>query len=316
MELETLKVCIDGVDCSGKTTLWNELHRHSGYRWKNEDRSFVTMVVYARLHGRAKADDYERQLIHDLGNLNNKYVLINPSWKTVEERFLRRGDDLHDHGTMRKIHALYSDLIEKVSAFPNVLVLTGEEDSKEAASQVHEWILSQDSVGIDGLVDLVRRHAAASGGETSPMRFSFLESGDFPQHEPGILDPEWVKVRFPSVKPATVEEFNRMVDVFSDTIDKELRGENMYGRKETDRSRRFIFTQDACVSFIQAMVRGGMMKFYVAFRSSHAVDVFPADVRLMYHMAKVARDKLTAVGLDPSARVLFDFTLNSAHTVA
>lgn len=314
MEFETLKVCIDGVDCSGKTTLWNAIHKVSDYRWKLEDRSFVTMVVYARHHGRRKAKDYHRQLIKDLSNLNNKYVLINPSWDLVESRFKVRGDDLHSLEALKSIHAHYSDVISEVSDFPNVYVLDSTEDVFDSSKKIAQWLNSQEESSIDKVVDLVQRHASNSiNKESSPLSFSFVEDGSFPQHEPEILDPSWVKERFPAVKPATVEEFNEMSEKFLETLRNELNGINMYGKPQTLSSRRFIFTQDACVSFIQAMYRDDMLKFYVTCRSSHVIDVFPADIRLMYHMCKNASDTLN---IKKDSKVLFEFVMNSAHVVA
>lgn len=314
MEFETLKVCIDGVDCSGKTTLWNAIHKASGYRWKLEDRSFVTMVVYARHHERKKAADYHRQLIRDLNNLNNKYVLINPSWNTIEERFNVRGDDLHSLEDLKKIHAHYADIIKEVEKFPNVYVIDSSEDAQETAKKISTWLDNQENSSIDKVVDLVRQHASNSKNlETSPLNFSFVINGNFPEDQPQILDSKWVKSRFPAIKEATVEEFNEMVHKFSKTLDDELKGINIYNKPQDLSSRRFIFTQDACVSFVQTMFRDGMMKFYVTCRSSHVVNVFPADIRLLYHMCKIAHQKLD---LSKDTKVLFEFTLNSAHIVA
>jgi len=316
MELETLKVCIDGVDCSGKTTLWNELHKISDYRWKLEDRSFVTMTVYARHHKRTKSHDYYRQLITDLSNLNHKYVLLHPSWDIIEERFNKRGDPLHSLDALKAIHKIYGDIVNEVREFPNVLILDGTGTPEQVALQTHEWILSQDGTDLNGLVSLIgRRCDAAPCREVSPLRFSFIEEGTFPQHEPEILDPNWVVQHFPRVKPATVHEFQDMVRAFEETLADELAGRNIYGRPEGPGSRRWVFTQQACVSFIQVMLRDNMLKFYVTCRSSHVHDVFPADIRLMYHMAYIAAQKLKP-WVNDRTRIFFDFTLNSAHTIA
>lgn len=314
MELESLKICIDGCDCSGKTTLWNAIHKATDYRWKLEDRSFVTMVVYARLHGRKKLKDYERQLLDDVNNLNNKYVLINPKWDLIESRYNVRGDDLHSFEALKKIHAIYHDVIESISGHPNVLVLSGEEDAKDAALKVDSWIRSQDECNIETLTKFIQAAAAASPrGEASPLKFSFIEPGSFPEDDPRILDFSYVKHAFPAMKEDTVVEFNKMVSDFMNTVDKELRGENIYGLPQTLSSRRFIFTQDACVSFIHAVVRDGTLRFYVHCRSSHVYNVFPSDIRLMYHMCKLVHSKL---GLSEDVKAHFDFVLNSAHTVA
>lgn len=313
MELEVLKVCIDGCDCSGKTTLWNQIHKVSNYRWKLEDRSFVTMVVYARLHGRKKLPDYERHLKEDLSNLNNKYVLVNPSWETIERRYRVRGDDLHDLPALKKIHSLYAEEIEKISHLPNVLVVNGEDDINELALSAHNWLAKNETVDISRAVDLVQKHVLGSvRGEVSPLKFTLIDDGSYSEDEPRILDYEYVRQHFNKIKPATVVEFNKMVDTFVDTVDKELRGDNIYGTPQGLNSRRFIFNQEACVSFVQAMVRDEMLKFHVMCRSSHVLDVFPADIRLLYHMCRRVHEKL---GLSKNTKVQMNFILNSAHLV-
>jgi thymidylate kinase len=313
MELEVLKVCIDGSDCSGKTSLWNKIHKISHYRWKLEDRSFVTMVVYARLHGRKKLNDYRRQLVEDLSNLNNKYILMNPSWKTIESRYLERGDDLHDIDALRKIHAIYAEEIEKISNLPNVLVLNGEDDINDLALKAHMWLQNQENVSIADAVSLIQRHVSGIGtGEVSPLRFSLIDDGNYSEDDAKILDYEYVRQNFDKIKPATVEEFNKMVNTFMNTIDKEVRGDNIYGAPQSLSSRRFIFHQEACVSFVQALYRDDMLKFHVMCRSSHVIDVFPADIRLLYHMCHRAHKSLN---LPKGTRAQLNFTLNSAHLV-
>lgn len=313
MELEVLKVCIDGSDCSGKTSLWNKIHNISGYRWKLEDRSFVTMVVYSRLHGRKKLPDYQRQLMDDLSNLNNKYVLVNPSWDTIESRYMERGDDLHDLEALRKIHGLYAEEIEKISRLPNVFVLNGEDDLGDMASRAHLWLNKQESVSLEGVVSLVQSCVQGSkAGEVSPLKFSLIDDGNFSEDDERILSYDYVHQHFDKIKPATVVEFNRMVHDFMETIDKELRGDNIYNSPQGLTSRRFIFHQEACVTFIQAMVRDEMLKFHVTCRSSHVLDVFPADIRLLYHMCHRTHKRLS---LPADMKAQLNFTLNSAHLI-
>lgn len=313
MELEILKVCIDGVDLSGKTTLWNRLHKESGFRWKLEDRSFVTMAVYAIHHNRPKAADYYRQLIEDLSNLNIRYVLFNPSYSLIEERYKKRGDDLYSLSSLSTIREIYSVIIKTVAGFPNVLVLDGTESEEENTKIVKDWLTKAESVTLDDVTKLVlQRTMASSSGEVSPLRIQFIDTFELKQEYGDILDSDWVTKSFPAVKHATVEEFNHMFESFSSKIDDELAGRNMYSRKETLSSRRFVFTQDACVSFIQAIVREGVLKIDVVCRSSHAKDVFPADLRLVYKIAKMVSSKLKSVGL-AEEKVMFNFTLNSSH---
>ena len=46
------KIIIEGPDLAGKTTLFSKIHELTQYRWNIQDRSALSMLVYAKLYDR------------------------------------------------------------------------------------------------------------------------------------------------------------------------------------------------------------------------------------------------------------------------
>ena len=80
------KIILEGPDLSGKTTLYKQMHNLSNYRWNIQDRSSLSMVVYARLYDRPDFYHVE-SLKQELNNLNNIMVILLPSWSVIADRF-------------------------------------------------------------------------------------------------------------------------------------------------------------------------------------------------------------------------------------
>ena len=73
------KIVLEGCDLSGKTSLYNSIHKGSGFRWNIEDRSTLSMCIYANQYGR---DDYyhRKNLALELSNLNNTWCFSILTW--------------------------------------------------------------------------------------------------------------------------------------------------------------------------------------------------------------------------------------------
>ena len=54
IELDT--ITIEGPDLAGKTTLYNQLHRKTGYKWNIQDRSVLSMLCYSIFYNRGDDD--------------------------------------------------------------------------------------------------------------------------------------------------------------------------------------------------------------------------------------------------------------------
>ena len=44
------KIIIEGPDLAGKTTLYDKMHKISKYRWNIQDRSALSMLIYAKMY--------------------------------------------------------------------------------------------------------------------------------------------------------------------------------------------------------------------------------------------------------------------------
>ena len=83
---------LEGPDLAGKGTLYRNLHKASSYRWNIQDRSFLSMLVYAKMYGR-DTGLHARGLWGELTNLNNRFILMLPTYEAVLERYKIRGDE-------------------------------------------------------------------------------------------------------------------------------------------------------------------------------------------------------------------------------
>ena len=75
---------IEGPDLSGKTTLYNQIHKKTGYRWNIQDRSALSMVVHAKLYNRDEFSHIEN-LNNEINNLNNHMIILLPDWKIISK---------------------------------------------------------------------------------------------------------------------------------------------------------------------------------------------------------------------------------------
>ena len=63
------KIILEGPDLSGKTTLFNRLHQATNFKWNIQDRSTLSMLVYAKLYNRDQFC-YVENLNKELNNRN------------------------------------------------------------------------------------------------------------------------------------------------------------------------------------------------------------------------------------------------------
>ena len=115
-------IFIEGPDCSGKTTLYEMIHKETGYKWNIQDRSALSMLIHARYYGRDTFNHIE-QLKRELHNLNNQLIICLPAWKVIVDRFQKRGDPIQNITSLRKIYDLFQDATEEFQRYPNVTVI-------------------------------------------------------------------------------------------------------------------------------------------------------------------------------------------------
>ena len=89
----------------------------------------------------------------------------------------------------------------------------------------------------------------------------------------------------------------------------EIFGKNEYNRTESHESRRFVYCDNRCISFIQFAIRDSVMDFNFVLRSSEVEKVFNHDLKFLYYLASTCYDMFK----DHCNSARLRFNLNSAH---
>ena len=101
---------IEGPDCSGKTTLYNKLHQATNYQYNIQDRSCMSMFVYAKMYERDNTSIWFDKILDDLKRLDTLYIIMLPSESVLLERLKIRGDELQDEISVLEVRNHFRNL--------------------------------------------------------------------------------------------------------------------------------------------------------------------------------------------------------------
>tara|TARA_Y100000310_G_C20639798_1_gene793267 strand:+ start:869 stop:1774 length:906 start_codon:yes stop_codon:yes gene_type:complete len=295
----TQNLFIEGSDCAGKTTLIKKIHNMTGYRWHIHDRSQISRKIFAGIYERS-LDNLESDLHLEISNLNNRFVFLYPDFETIKSRFLKRGDEIHkDISSIKRVYDEFLDAYIILSQLPNISGYS-DDDTGEIAAKLSAYLDVIERCMIREVSDQVSRFVKNTSNESYPLSFTLYDDGKFEEASEDSLcyEPE--------------KEYYFMIhDSLIHKIEMELSGENEYNRVEDFESRRFIFADKSCISFIQVAIRNNIMDFHVVLRSTDVVTTFPHDLKFLYYLASRCWNKI-GLGCD-SCRLRFN--LNSAHII-
>jgi len=126
--LKFFNINIEGPDCSGKTTLYNRLHKATNFKYNIQDRSCMSMFVYSKLYNREDSSVWFDKILDDLKRLDTLYVVLLPSEKCILKRLKIRGDDFQDNESILEVRNYFRNIAKMgFGSFPNVLVLEEED---------------------------------------------------------------------------------------------------------------------------------------------------------------------------------------------
>ena len=149
---------------------------------------------------------------------------------------------------------------------------------------------------------LTKNVGATYGKECSPLKFRLSYKN--PDQDPAILTHE----------PEESYYANILSGVLSNIRD-EIAGKNEYGKLQMpSRTRRFIFTQDSCISLIHTMLRNTVLDVHVVCRSSDVENTFLYDLKFLYYLSGRILRRLNLPS--NSTQCNLHVTLNSAHIIA
>ena len=268
-------IFIEGPDCSGKTTLYEMIHKQSGYQWNIQDRSALSMLVHAKYYGRDTFNHVE-QLKRELYNLNNQLIICLPEFEVIAERFAKRGDPIQNLRSLHKLYKLFSEAAEEFQHYPNVTVIRSVVDKTLVNSLVNQYrSFERKSVHHlrDSMLQMIGTSASNRFNEVVGLNFVHYDTGDFTDVDKEMLLYEKEKDYYERIESAVFK-----------TIKNELAGDNPYNRKESINSRRFIYTDDSCIATCHFLIRDDHMDARFYLRSSNVKDTVHFDLNFLKHL--------------------------------
>ena len=294
-------ITLEGPDLSGKTTLYSALHKATSYAWNIHDRSCLSMLIHAKQYERDcffHTENFKSEIL----NMNNKLVILLPEFEVIRDRYNQRGDDIQSLKDIKLLHAEFMNYAETLERLPNVLIV--RDTTQHIVKQIVEAFSSTETASLDEISKMVFDYASASiGYEATPLTFTIYDDGNFLESDPSVMNYDLEK-----------EYYNRILSTITKTIQDELEGKNPYKRLESVYSRRFIYTDNTCISLIHASYRENILDVHFVLRSSEVAATFKHDLKFLYYLTSFV---FSSLGLNNSKdSVRMRFNLNSAHILS
>jgi len=288
---------IEGPDCSGKTTLYNQLHKKTNFKYNIQDRSCMSMFVYAKMYEREDSSLWFDKILDDLKRLDTLYILLLPSEVTILNRLEKRGDEFQDKDSILKVRSYFKNVAKMgFGSYPNVLVLE-EDDLETNIKKSLEFINALNEMPGQELI----KSLVLNSGRNELIDVQCKEEVDRNHLDLTVLD-------FPQEK----EYYEKIEFEFFNKIFREFVGLNERNQAQKHDSRRFIYTSDSCISMIHVLWRQNKLNVSASLRSSNVSKTLWAD----YEFLKILSVK-TAKEMSLSEDCVINLTVNirSAHIV-
>ena len=285
------KIIIEGPDLAGKTTLFNKMHEISKYRWNIQDRSALSMFIYAKMYNRDTFHLVEN-LKKELFNLNNQIILLLPPFEVLSKRFQKRGDPIQNMISLKKLHKLFSEFEEEYGSLPNVTIVKKEIDDWGYTAITGRFLALEKHTTVHDIPDMCINAAdTQSNKEVVGLRLTYFDDGEFADVKPELLEYEGEKEYYAKIKNQLKEKIN---------LER--------GKGQSKYSRRFIYHGDSCISLAHFLIRDQIFDVKFFLRSSNVKDTLKYDINFIHDLTRYVYQKYR---ITSPAKI--EVTLNSAH---
>jgi len=291
----TKYMILEGPDLSGKTSLYNELHKQTKYKWNIQDRSALSMLCYARLYKR-NVDEYRQKLHDEINDLNNRIVVLLPPFHVLKSRYDDRGDDIQDLASLSRLYDIFIEESKKIHPRPNVMVLMENNDLESLVTSVFEWSVCLENSDPFNVGEIVRDTVRGSLKDEEIIRASFIVDND--SVDESILKHESEGTYYAGIYNSVLR-----------TIEDELAGRNSYNQPQNIDSRRFIYHSDSCIACIHFLPRDGKLRVPTVLRSTDVVRNASIDLQFLGFVAAEVNKKFEW----ECTEIMLDVQFNSAH---
>jgi len=295
-------ITLEGPDLSGKTTLYSKLHNLTKYKWNIQDRAEISMAIYSEMYGRNDAHIWWQRVHTKLANLNHRYVILLPSRDLLMERFATRGDELQDEKSILEVAQRFEEAASKLWRYPTcIIVNVTKENQFSTAQRTLGHLKDVEDLTTAGIcMESLRAASASINQEVVGLNF-VLNLTNFSKYKIDVLEYEKEK-----------EYYQKISSKYLSTIQDELAGNNEYKRpEEAVLSRRFIYTGQSCISYINTQVRESTMTMHVVCRSTDVQSTFFYDLSFLQILSRDVRKILSKTC--EIEHVIMNVRLDSGH---
>ena len=293
------KIYIEGPDCAGKSTLLQNLNKRTNFRYYVSDRSPFSTFIYDLMYGRTNATRMQNIVWNDIKSLDCLYVVLLPSWDVIRDRFSKRGDDIHSEESLKNVYNHY----QQHSYFtfgvdmPTFMVIN-EDDPDIVLDNILQRLLCLNEACGSRLI----RDTVFNSGFDELVDVSVKE------------DVEKENINYYLVgNPKEIEYYQKIENAILEKISKEFMGLNEYNSPQTHDSRRFIYSDDSCISLIHVLYRCGILDVDVTFRSSNVSNTLKSDYNFLKHLSIMVKQELN---LEENTKINLSVNIRSAHLKA
>ena len=293
-----LQLVFEGPDCSGKTTqyqkIWKKIQSANDFDVLLNDRGLMSILVYGQFNGRFdNIEEREREFISYLND--NIVFYFDITIAELQRRFENRGDELQDWDTIRDVANKYKEWSERLSKHRNFWVIRAEDKPDEIAARINgilemynDFLLTpnyQIGTAIETVQHFGQKHTNTLELINYKMDFD-MTSGEIELWSSKDLYSGLENIN--DYEQLEIDSYKFQLSKFRKKIEAELSG--YYGSKQTMDSRRFVFTDDECLSYVHILHRNGTLYVNVNFRSSN-VMLFNHDFISICKMIKIWFEK-------------------------
>lgn len=290
-------VILEGVDCSGKTKLYYEIHKQTNFAYNIQDRGSLSMYVHSVFYDRDDKHHWFTKIMEELKRLDTLYVVLLPKIETILERLNKRGDEFQNEETVQQLYKIFNDTVRFGFGrdLPNILIIEDQELEEKATmvkQRLNDLELARGGDLIKALVVSSGRNELVDVSCTTDVR----KEG----YDPCALD-------FPPEK----EYYAGITAKVTEKIQKEFLGLNSVKMPQKHDSRRFIYTDESCISMIHFLWRDNALNVSATLRSSNVAKTLWAD----YEYLKYLCDRVSKEMQVKDCPIQLQLQIRSAHIV-
>lgn len=295
-------VTLEGPDLSGKTTLYSKIHSATKFKWNIQDRSEISMAIYSEMYDRNDSDVWWDRVRKKLADLNHAYVILLPTDELLLERYKSRGDDIQDEKSLLDLSRRFREAASELRNYATCIVVDITEKNQFSVTQrTLAGLKKLESASTSDIcMSILRSVGTSDRHEITGLNFD-LDMTDFEDYRHDVLEYEKEKAYY-----------QRITDTYLNTIQGEIEGKNEYGRPEVpDKTRRFVYTDPTCISYVNTQIRDKRMTMHIVCRSSDVRDTFFYDLSFFQILCKKVRKILEKTC--KIEHVIMSIRLDSAH---